>query len=78
MAKWDLQLLGSLLNRPPRYGINAAAVAAGHGTHTYIRITDIDVGGRFAPRPESRSPIRTQLITSCDQVSSCLLAPAQV
>ncbi|QCD60778.1 restriction endonuclease subunit S [Streptomyces hawaiiensis] len=40
--------LGDLLLRPPRYGINAAAVPLTSGTPTYIRITDIDDFGRFS------------------------------
>lgn len=43
--------LGLLLRRPPRYGINAAAVLRALGVPTYIRITDIDDSGRFAPDP---------------------------
>lgn len=54
----EVRPLGSLLRRPPRYGINAAAVAVGCGNHAYLRITDIDEFGRFAPRPrvEVRHP----------------------
>lgn len=44
--------LGQLLRRPPRYGINAAAVPLGPGVATYVRITDIDEDGRFAPDPK--------------------------
>lgn len=44
--------LGTLLRRPPRYGINAAAVPLAPGTPTYLRITDIDASGRFAPDPK--------------------------
>lgn len=44
--------LGMLLRRPPRYGINAAAVPLAPGTPTYLRITDIDDSGRFAPDPK--------------------------
>lgn len=44
--------LGQLLLRSPRYGINAAAVPHGLGVPTYIRITDIDDSGRFAPDPK--------------------------
>ncbi|WP_158644320.1 restriction endonuclease subunit S [Nesterenkonia massiliensis] len=43
--------LGQLLRRPPRYGINAAAVPQGLGVPTYLRITDIDNSGRFVPEP---------------------------
>jgi type I restriction enzyme S subunit len=46
------QPLGKLLRRPPRYGLNAAAVTLSPETFTYIRITDIDESGRFAPRPK--------------------------
>lgn len=44
--------LGRLLRRAPRYGINAAAVPLKPGVSTYIRITDIDDSGRFAPKPK--------------------------
>lgn len=44
--------LGLLLRCPPRYGINAAAVPLAPGTPTYLRITDIDDSGRFAPDPK--------------------------
>ncbi len=44
--------LGQLLRRAPRYGINAAAVPLKPGVPTYIRITDIDDAGRFAPSPK--------------------------
>ncbi|MGA5502128.1 restriction endonuclease subunit S [Streptomyces umbrinus] len=45
--------LGQLLRRPPRYGINAAAVPLAPGVATYIRITDIDDSGRFSPDPKA-------------------------
>lgn len=44
--------LGSLLRRAPRYGVNAAAVPLAPGVPAYIRITDIDDSGRFAPDPK--------------------------
>ena len=44
--------LGQLLQRPPRYGVNAAAVPLALGVPTYIRITDIDDSGRFSPDPK--------------------------
>lgn len=44
--------LGQLLRRPPRYGINAAAVPLSPGILAYIRITDIDDSGRFSPNPK--------------------------
>ncbi|MDO3175901.1 restriction endonuclease subunit S [Mycobacteroides abscessus] len=44
--------LGQLLRRPPRYGINAAAVPLAPGIAAYIRITDIDESGRFSPNPK--------------------------
>lgn len=44
--------LGRLLRRAPRYGINAAAVPLKPGVSTYIRITDIDDSGGFAPNPK--------------------------
>ena len=43
--------LGSALTRPPRYGIGAAAVPFRPDLPTYVRITDIDEFGRFAPDP---------------------------
>ncbi|MEV4903442.1 restriction endonuclease subunit S [Streptomyces albidoflavus] len=51
-APWSEARLGSLLKRPPRYGINAAAVPLSIDAHTYIRITDIDDSGHFAPQPK--------------------------
>jgi restriction endonuclease S subunit len=50
-AEWRETRLGDLLMRPPRYGVNAAAVPSSIDAYTYIRITDIDDSGRFAPRP---------------------------
>ena len=44
--------LGQLLRRPPRYGVNAAAVPLTPGVATYIRITDIDNSGHFSPNPK--------------------------
>lgn len=44
--------LGQLLRCSPRYGINAAAVPLAQDTPTYLRITDIDSSGRFAPDPK--------------------------
>lgn len=44
--------LGYLIRRAPRYGINAAAVPLRPNVSTYVRITDIDDDGRFAPRPK--------------------------
>lgn len=52
MASAEYKPLGQLLRRPPRYGINAAAVPLAPGVATYIRITDIDDSGRFSPNPE--------------------------
>ena len=46
-----MSVLGQYLARPPRYGIGAAAVPQGIGLPTYIRITDIDDEGNFAPNP---------------------------
>jgi type I restriction enzyme, S subunit len=48
----DAKPLGLLLRRPPKYGINAAAVPFAPGLPTYIRITDIDDSGRFTPNPK--------------------------
>lgn len=50
--QWQKRPLGQLLLRPPRYGINAAAVPLSLGLSTYIRITDINDSGRFAPDPK--------------------------
>jgi type I restriction enzyme, S subunit len=50
-APWSNRQLGDLLVRPPRYGVNAPAVRDAVGTYRYIRITDIDEWGDFAPRP---------------------------
>jgi type I restriction enzyme, S subunit len=52
MVVAERKLLGQLLLRPPRYGINAAAVPLTPGVATYIRITDIDDSGRFSPNPK--------------------------
>ena len=49
---WPVTPLGELLQRPPRYGINAAAIPAKAGAHTYLRITDVNKFGQFAPRPK--------------------------
>jgi type I restriction enzyme S subunit len=52
MSVAEHEPLGQLLLRPPRYGINAAAVPLTPGITTYIRITDIDESGRFSPNPK--------------------------
>lgn len=52
MAGYGHKALGQLLLRPPRYGINAAAVPLRPGVATYIRITDINDSGQFAPDPK--------------------------
>lgn len=52
MTAFERKPLGRLLKRGPRYGINAAAVPLKPGVATYIRITDIDETGRFAPDPK--------------------------
>ena len=52
MASFVQKALGQLLLRPPRYGINAAGVPLRPGVATYIRITDINDAGRFAPDPK--------------------------
>jgi type I restriction enzyme S subunit len=44
--------LGSLLSRPPCYGVNAAASQYAPDAPTYVRITDISPDGRFAPHPK--------------------------
>lgn len=52
MSTFETKPLGQLLRRPPRYGINAAAVPLGPTLPTYLRITDIDESGRFSPNPK--------------------------
>jgi len=52
MAASEQKPLGQLLERPPKYGINAALVTLKPGIPTYIRITDIDGNGRYAPNPK--------------------------
>lgn len=52
MTSLTLQPLGQLLRRSPRYGINAAAVPLKPGVATYLRITDINESGQFAPNPK--------------------------
>ena len=47
---WDEVTLGTLLDRPPDYGVNAAAVPFSESLPTYIRITDINDEGQFASR----------------------------
>jgi len=49
---WEVKPLGQCLSRPPRYGINAAAVPFDEALHTYVRITDISEDGRFVPAPK--------------------------
>jgi type I restriction enzyme, S subunit len=51
-VEWDELHLGQLLRRPPRYGINAAAVPLIPGVSAYIRITDISDSGKFIPDPK--------------------------
>ena len=52
---WHVIPLGDLLNTPPSYGINAAAVPFDFRYPAYIRITDISDAGRFLP--ESRASV---------------------
>ena len=49
-ADWEEVTLGTLLDRPPDYGVNAAAVPFSESLPTYIRITDINDDGQFASR----------------------------
>jgi type I restriction enzyme S subunit len=51
-ADWNVTPLNQCLSRPPRYGINAAAVPFDDTLPTYIRITDISEDGRFVPAPK--------------------------
>ena len=46
---WVVYSLGELLKEPPKYGINAAAVALTRLLPVYIRITDISEDGYFKP-----------------------------
>ena len=48
---WEKVSLGTVLARAPDYGVNAAAVPFSETLPTYIRITDINSDGRFAPCP---------------------------
>ena len=48
---WEEVSLGTLLVRAPDYGVNAAAVPFSEAMPTYIRITDINRDGQFAPSP---------------------------
>ncbi len=50
-SAWEQTALGTLLDRPPEYGANAAAVPFSEDLPAYIRITDIDDDGRFVPAP---------------------------
>ena len=47
---WEEVTLGTLLDRPPVYGVGAAAVPFSESLPTYIRITDINDDGQFASR----------------------------
>ena len=49
--EWEEVTLGTLLDRPPDYGVNAAAVPFSETLPTYIRITDINDDSQFAPCP---------------------------
>lgn len=55
---WDVTQLGDCLLIHPSYGINAAAVPYAEGLPVYIRITDINNDGHFAPNP--RVSVRSQ------------------
>ncbi len=48
---WEQAALGTLLARPPEYGVNTPAVPFSKDLPAYIRITDIDDDGRFVPDP---------------------------
>ena len=48
---WEEVSLGTFLVRAPDYGLNAAAVPFSGTLPTYIRITDINSDGQFAPCP---------------------------
>ena len=49
-GEWEEVTLGTLLDRPPDYGVNAPAVPFSESLPTYIRITDINDDGQFASR----------------------------
>ena len=49
-GEWEEVTLETLLDRPPDYGVNAAAVPFSESLPTYIRITDINDDGQFASR----------------------------
>ncbi|MYC58713.1 MAG: hypothetical protein F4X09_00750 [Gammaproteobacteria bacterium] len=49
--EWNEVSLGALLVQTPDYGVNAAAVPFSKTLPTYIRITDINSDGQFAPCP---------------------------
>lgn len=49
--RWEVTRLGDCLLANPDYGINAPAVAYSDALPTYIRITDINDDGYFAPLP---------------------------
>lgn len=48
---WEVKTLSQCLDRPPRYGINAAAVPFDGVSPTYLRITDISDDGKYIPNP---------------------------
>ncbi len=50
-GNWEEVKLGTLLDREPNYGVNAAAVPFSENLPSYIRITDIDDDGQFDPHP---------------------------
>ncbi len=45
---WEVNTLRSLLRRPPKYGINAPAVAWNDVFPRYVRITDINDRGKYS------------------------------
>ena len=56
---WREVSLGTLLVRAPDYGVNAPAVPFSKTLPTYIRITDINSDGRFAPCPRVSVNVET-------------------
>ena len=46
-GEWEELKLGTLLDRMPEYGVNAAAVPYSESLPTYLRITDINDYGQF-------------------------------
>ncbi len=61
--EWEEVTLGTLLDRSPDYGVNAAAVPFSESLPTYIRITDINDDGQF----ESSAPVSVDIDATDEQ-----------